>query len=318
MRGTTRSARQPAILRVMQVGPGPRPFDVSTRHLIESDPVGWLAWVGLPPDGPVRSVESDVGTVLAAVDKVLRIDAPSPWLAHFELQASYDRQLPFRLLQYHALLLCRHELPVETTIVLLRRSADGPEMTGRFEHGRIEGQPTISFTYRVVRIWEHSVDELLRGGLSTLPLAPLAATPEQLLEVLRLLNERFGHEAAPGTAQELRAATAHLLGLRYDEPEVREVMRRMSWVQEAYRTIAEVERAEGLVEGREEGRADEARRIILAVGTRRFGAPDATTVAAIEAIRDVDALERLIDPILISTSWQELLAAASGADTTDS
>jgi hypothetical protein len=84
-------------------------------------------------------------------------------------------------------------------------------------------------------------------------------------------------------------------------------MRRMSWVEEAYRTIADVERAEGL----EEGRVAEARRIIVAVGTRRFGAPDASTVAALEGIRDVDALERLIDPVLTAASWQEAMAAAA-------
>jgi hypothetical protein len=285
----------------VQEGPGPRPYDLSTRHLIESDPAGWLARVGLPPDGPVRSVESDVGTVLAAVDKVLRIEAPSPWLAHFELQASYDPQLPFRLLQCHALLLCRHELPVETTVVLLRRSANGPAMNGRFEHGRDDGPPTISFTYRIIRIWEHPVDELLSGSLSTLPLAPLAATPAQLEDVLRRLNERFSREAAPGAAQDLRAATTLLLRLRYDEGEVREVMRRMSWVQEAYQSILQ------------EGRVEEARRMIVALGTRRFGPPDASTVAALEALDDADALERLIDPILTATSWHEALEAAPGA-----
>jgi hypothetical protein len=102
---------------------GPRPFDVSTRGLIEADPEGWLKWLGLPLNGRVRPVDSDISTVLATVDKVLRVEAASPWLAHVEIQAGHDPALPLRLLQYHALLLHRPQLPVSTTVVLLRRQA---------------------------------------------------------------------------------------------------------------------------------------------------------------------------------------------------
>src|SRR4051812_32344494 len=98
-----------AMLLAVQDGPGPRPYDVSVSYLIELDPQGWLDWLRLPADGPIKSIESDLGTVLAEVDKVLRIDAPRPWLAHIELQANRDPRLPSRLLQYHALLHHRHQ-----------------------------------------------------------------------------------------------------------------------------------------------------------------------------------------------------------------
>ena len=114
----------------VQEGAGPRPYDVSVSYLIELDPHGWLDWIGLPADGPVESIESDVGTVLAEVDKVLRIDGPSPWLAHIELQANHDPLLPSRLLQYHALLYHRHQVQIDTTVVLLRPEADGPVLMG--------------------------------------------------------------------------------------------------------------------------------------------------------------------------------------------
>src|SRR5262245_5791362 len=79
-----------AMLSRVQEGAGPRPFDVSLSYLIELDARGWLDWLRLPVDGPIESIESDVGTVLAEVDKVLRIDGPEPWLAHIEVQASHD------------------------------------------------------------------------------------------------------------------------------------------------------------------------------------------------------------------------------------
>ncbi len=51
-------------------------------------------------------------------------------------------------------------------------------------------------------------------------------------------------------------------------------------------------------QGRLEGRLNEARRILLRQGARRFGAPDATTRAAIEATQDIDQLETLAERIL--------------------
>ncbi len=170
----------------MQDGPGPRPFDVSTRRLIESDPAGWLSWVGFEVDGPVEAVDSEVSTVLAEVDKVLRVEGASPWMAHIEVQSSRDPELLLRLLQYHTLLLYRHKLMVESTVVLLRPEADDPSLSGRFERYGLQGDPTVSFWFRVVRLWERPVDELLHGGLGVLPLAPLAAVdPRRIRRSLR-------------------------------------------------------------------------------------------------------------------------------------
>ena len=262
-------------------------------------------------NGPVQAIDTDVSTVLAEVDKVLRVGAQSPWLAHFELQASRDRRLPFRLLQYHALLLHRHELPVETTVVLLRPAADGPEMSGRLEQRGGAGGVTVSFTFRVVRLWQRPVEELLGGGLGILPLAPLAAVePADLPDVIQRLDERFRREADPATVADLWAATQLLLGLRYDDDQIRGLVRAMSWLRESstYRAILDEGRAEGL----SQGRVIEARRVVLELGTEKLGPPTATVIRALEDLDDLDALERLIRRILTASTWQELLASASG------
>ncbi|MGE3270099.1 MAG: hypothetical protein AB7P40_15210, partial [Chloroflexota bacterium] len=149
----------------MQDGAGPRPFDTTTRRLIEVDPASWLHLAGLPVNGPVHPLQSDVSTVLAEVDKLLHVDAASPWLAHLEVQSSRDARLPSRLLQYHALLHHRHRLPVASTVFLLRPAADGPELTGRLDLPGPADSLTLSFWYRVVRLWEVPVEVLLAGGL---------------------------------------------------------------------------------------------------------------------------------------------------------
>lgn len=302
------------MLRDMQQRPGPRPYDVTSRTLLEGDPVSWLTWIGLPVNGPVAAVDSDVSTVLADVDKVLRVDAPSPWLAHVELQSSRDPRLPLRLLQYHALLLRRHELPVESTVILLRPAADDPAMSGHFEQHGVDGNLTITFRFRVVRLWERPVDELLGGGLGVLPLAPLAAVdPAAVPDVMRRLDERLTRETDPTSARDLWAATLLLLGLRYDDEEIRRLVGTMSWVRDSatYRVLVEEGRIEGRAEGRIEGRVEEARRVIRSLGTRKLGPPDAATTASLDALDDVETLERLIDGLLTASTWRELLASAS-------
>ena len=162
-----------------------KPFDATTKHLLESDPGAWLRFVGLPTDAPVVAVDADVSTIIAAADKVLRVADPAPWLAQVELQASYDPSLPTRRLHYNVSLLRRHGLPVASAIVLLRPEADGPSMTGALDLAW-SGTPYLSFAYRVVRTWEQPVEGILAGGLGTLPLAPIAdVSPAALPDVLR-------------------------------------------------------------------------------------------------------------------------------------
>jgi predicted transposase YdaD len=300
-------------LAVMQEQHGPRPFDVTTRLLIDGDPESWLRYVGLPVNGLVRPIDSEVSTVLAEVDKVLHVEAPSPWLAHLELQSSRDRSLPVRLLQYHALLLRRHRLPVTSAVVLLRPQADGPELAGPYELFGPTGEPTITFRFGVIRVWERPVDELLRGGLGTLPLAPLAQVEaSQLPDVIHQIDKRFERDAPPETVRDLWAATLILMGLRYDDAQIRQLLRGVTRMRESvtYQSILEEGREEGreegLSQGLSQGRADEARRVLLRLGMRKFGAPDAAVVDAINAMANVEAIESLVDQILTATTWDAL------------
>ena len=287
----------------MQERGGPRPFDVATRGLIETDPAGWLRWLGLPVDGPVRPIDTEVSTVLAEVDKVLRVEARRPWLAHLELQASRDRDLPLRLHEYNAILRYRHKIRVRTTVVLLRRQADGRELTGLLEDVEPDGEVMLSFKYRVVKLWERPVDELLSGGLGVVPLAPLASIQRgRLPEVLDQLGERFEQDAT-SSADDLWAATALLMGLRYDREAITSLIQRVRRMRESvtYQIILE--------EGREEGRVEEARNLLRQIGSQRLGPPDTGVTAALATIDDLTVLHRMASAVLHANTWQELLAA---------
>jgi hypothetical protein len=60
--------------------------------------------------------------------------------------------------------------------------------------------------------------------------------------------------------------------------------------------------------GREEGRAEEARRLLLLQGETKLGPPDPAALAAIEGTDDLAQLEAWAVRLMRAGSWQELLA----------
>jgi hypothetical protein len=101
-------------------------------------------------------------------------------------------------------------------LVLLRPAADGPELTGEYEHEFPGRGRNVWFRYDVVRVWELSPDRFLKAALPLLPLAPVSnVTPEQLPAVLTAVAERLRDQAGPELKKSLWAATEILLGLSH-------------------------------------------------------------------------------------------------------
>lgn len=63
-----------------------------------------LRLIGIATTAPIDVIDADLATVSAEADKVFRVHDPAPWLMHFELQVSYDSDLPLRVLRYNVLL----------------------------------------------------------------------------------------------------------------------------------------------------------------------------------------------------------------------
>jgi hypothetical protein len=99
-----------------------RPFDATLEELLEDSPESWPTLVRRP-GGSGAVVDADIATVTGDADKVLRVGGPPYWLLHVEAQAGPDASLPRRAHVYNALLSQRHDLPVRTVVLLLRREA---------------------------------------------------------------------------------------------------------------------------------------------------------------------------------------------------
>ena len=75
-----------------------------------------------------------------------------------------------------------------------------------------------------------------------------------------------------------------------------------------YRAIVEEGRLEGLEQGRQEGATEALRKVLLELGSDRFGEPSRRVQRTLTKITDANRLEALIRRLNTVESWQTLLA----------
>ncbi len=296
----------------------PKPYDATTKFLVEMQPEDWPVYVGLPP-APADIISADLSTVTSDADKVIRINGIAPSLLHIEFQAGPDDDLPHRVLHSNVLLNYRHKLPVQSVIVALRKFSRQAGLTGQFECRWNSEPPYLQFSYRVVRVWEQSVEQALSGGLSTLPLAPLANVAKaDLPDVIRLMDARIRQEATPLQARELWTSAFVLMGLEYTPALSEQLLKGVLGMEESSTYQYILARGEalgiarGVVEGKAqgvvEGKAQEARAMLVLIGAQRLGTPQPQMQSKIENITSSDRLEQLAGRLLQVETWEELLA----------
>ena len=282
-------------------------FDVSTKELVWDDPAAWLEGFGIGPRGPVEVIDSDITTLSAAADKVIRVGGAEPYLVTIELQSSHETTLARTLWYRQVALDYRHDLPVLTVLVLLRKEANSPRLTGTYERRMPDGRFTNRYDYHVVRLWQEKVESFLNAGVGLVPLAPLTDVPEaDLPRIVGRMAERINAEPRPRAAK-LWTATYLLMGLRYSDELTDSLLEGVQTMQEST-TYQKILR-EGRAEGQKMGRITEAQRLLLLLGEIRFGVPEARPRSAIEAIQDIERLERMSKRILDADirDWDGLL-----------
>ena len=306
-----------------------KPYDSATKDLIETDPAGWVTFLGgsARPDS-VRMVDADLSSISAEADKIIRVDDPEPWLLHLELQSSRDATLPRRMLRYNALLHERHRLPVASAAVLLRPAANDSELRGELSVRPAIG-PEWSFRYHVIRVWEMPPDVFLNGPIGLIPLAPLAQIREpELPALVEAMRDRIDPQPEPSIRGKLWVAAYLLMGLRYNDAVIDRLLAGVRQMEESttYQALMRrglqqgiqqgqqlgLERGQqlGLERGLVQGSASEARKLLIRAGNQRLGAVPPAINAAIAAIEDTAKLEALFDRVLVATHWDEVLPPA--------
>jgi predicted transposase YdaD len=280
------------------------PFDATLKELVQAHPADWLAMLDESPSGPVEILTPDLSTLTAFTDIVLRTGGS---LLHLDFQSGPDPTLPRRILLYNVLLHDGYGVPVHSVVILLRPRADRGDLTGTLSYAARPGRGKLEFAFEVIRLWQMPVEQLLASGLGTLPLAVLGQMPggqtpdEALPEVIARLVQRIEEEAPLEQGPILLTASFVLTGLRVSQQRVLELFQGVRKMREstAYQAI--------LDEGRAEGRTEEARELVIRLGRKRWGEPEATIASAIKAINNRERLESMAERINEVAGWQDLL-----------
>jgi hypothetical protein len=279
----------------------PFPFDATLKEIVRQRPADFAAAFGLPPN-PTRVLNVDLSTLSAATDAALGYGDPLREIIDLNFQSGHDLLVPARVLLYRSAFHYRHRVPVRSIVVLLRPAADHDGLNGELRFGA--GTNRVECHYEVIRLWQVPMTQLLEGPLGAMPLAALCQLPgavsveEELAAVVRRMDERVRAETGFGEASMLMTGAYILSGLRVRRETLAEIFRGVGVMQEssAYQLILD----EGDVRG--------LRRTIRNLGAARFGAPDPTTEATLNAITDLARLDRMSLALLHATTWTELLA----------
>jgi hypothetical protein len=281
-------------------------LDVSAKELVWDGPAAWAERFGIGTPGPVSIIDSEITALTASADKVLKVDGPIPYLLNLEPHSYNDPELARKLWYRQVALDYRHDLPVLTVLILLRKEANSPGLTGSYERHFPDGSLANRYNYRVVRLWQEDPDPYLTGGVNLVPLAPLTrVTKAELPSLVGRMAERISPESNP-RADKLWFAAYTLMGWRYDKKRATQLLKGVWNMHESptYQSI--------LKEGRKEGRVVEAKRLLLMLGVDRFGEPDKATRRTVEAIQDLERLERMAKRVYDTsiTDWEGLLNTA--------
>ena len=254
----------------------------------------------------MKLLNVDLSTVTTAADVVFAIGDPLTEILHLDAQAGPSATKHLDVLAYNVLLHRTYQVPVHSSVLLLRQQAQHPNLTGSVQYTARPGRGRMDFAFEVIRLWEIPADDLLNSALATVPLAVLGKLPaalrleDALAEVIKRLEQRLQQEAAGKQAERLLTAAYILTGLRLPKPEdVSQLFRGVSIAMRESVTYQAI---------LQEGRVEELHRTILRQGRERFGEADETTRQNIEAISDIDALEELSVRLIKVSNWVELLA----------
>ena len=281
----------------------PLDFDATGKYLITNDPLAWLEFVGLPATS-ARILDVDLSTVTSDADRGILIEAPDVGIGHIELESGHPPRRGAKIARYNSLLYYEYAVPIYSNVILLRKEADHSDLTGLVQYGT--GDHYHEFHYRIIRVWEVEVEEILSGGWGILPLAPLAKVSKRKLpSVIRRMEERIEAEVPPELVGPLWTATFVLMGLKYEQDFTQQLLRGVRQMKESvtYQAILQ----EGRDEGIEIGGVREARNLSRRIGTKRFGPIKPRFAKQLDAIPSLEELEQLGDRLLEVESWIELL-----------
>ena len=234
------------------------------------------------------------------------------FLLHIEFQRNHDPYMAERLWEYNVRATLQYGCPVWSCVIYLKK---GSTIEQAFLIRELpNGQSVHRFDFSIIRLWEVPTKELKERGLpGLLPLLALTregAKREVVEDVIVVLTPPGEEPKA-----DLLAITYVLASLAFEQEEDQEwLIRRFAMLDDiiresrAYYEMTKESRAEGIEEGREEGKLVGLRDALVAVVQARFPNLKVVRLAKGQSsmINDPEVLQSLIAKISLAQTLDEV------------
>ena len=174
-------------------------------------------------------------------DFVLKLRRGSEvYLRHLEFEMRYRKGLALRVFEYAAALASEHELPVASTVLILR----GPAPRSLVHEERIGGRVVCRRRISVVRLWQMDPGAAMRLGLGGAALVGLMGRRNP--RVVEAAARRIEEESSPRQCRELSTVLRMLSEGRYTARELERVVPRgVAMASSLFKEVQKLARAEG-------------------------------------------------------------------------
>jgi predicted transposase YdaD len=229
-------------------------------------------------------------------------------LLHIEFQTYDDPEMGMRLLEYNVLASRQYEhRPVYSYVIYLRKEGEvaGSPLVRTFPGG----EEVHRFFFRVIKLWEIPAELLLKTGwIGVLPLVTLAEGGKQP-EVVKEMIDRL----ASAEEYDLLAISQVLGGLVFKKGS------ELEWFRKRFRMHQDILRESSVYqeiveEGREEGRIQGQREILIGFVQRHFSEIAALAKQQADRITDPQMLQAVILKLLDAQTVEEARRILLGVD----
>ncbi|MBD2774829.1 DUF4351 domain-containing protein [Iningainema tapete] len=229
-------------------------FDNLCKYLAEKYPVQFASWLLDEPTTRVEVLKTELSLEPIRADSVTFLRTESRIL-HLEFQVrvpTTGKPIPLRMLNYWVRLHWQYSLPVTQILIWLKPTTNPAVFENLFQ------LESTRHSYQVIRMWEQTPIPLLKEP-ALLPLAPLCAAQDSTQLLYRVAQEISNIEETE-QRQDIAACTQVFAGLRFSKSLIRNLFRE------------EVMRESVIFQDiLEEGRQEEAVKMVMRVVTRCFG-----------------------------------------------
>jgi predicted transposase YdaD len=276
-------------------------YDATFKILVDHSPEDWAEFVFGSTIGLASPVDTSLHATKEVVDRLLRVESLGrEFIIHIEFHAGHSgNAIPNRLFYYNTAVMKRYSLTTLSCVLILRREADSPSISGGFVRSIEPFGDIHSFRYHPIRLWKEPLDRFLIPGSSLAVAGVLADFGERTLEDAGAEIRRCIDEVSdPERREDMLYHLVVLAGMRFNRSQAESIFGRNVSVLEKYSVTLQY----FIREGEERGQ----RNLLLASARQLFGTP---TQQIIEKVNEATSEKLLTWTVRLRTaqSWNELI-----------